>query len=113
VEADAGALEVGAAWRWLGRSRSAWRGGRCQGHGGAEAGPALTAGASRAAGVEGSGVETARRWTTRHGGGGGRSGVEGAEGASQRSTIGHWRGSRVGGRRTGLYTLALRYRVKT
>jgi len=66
VEADAGALKVGAAWRWPGRSRSARRGGRCRGHGGAEAGPVSTAGASRAAGVEGSGVETARRWTTKH-----------------------------------------------
>ena len=97
----AGALEVGAAWRPMPGAL-----------GGAEAGPASTAGASRAAGVEGSGVKTARRWTTRHGGGGGRSGVEGVEGASWKSTIGHWRGSRVGGRRTGLYTLALRYRVK-
>ena len=52
--------------------------------GGAEAGPASTAGASRAADVEGSDVETARRWTNRHGGGGGRSGVEGVEGASRR-----------------------------
>ena len=74
----AGALEVGAAWRpMLGAL------------GGTEAGPASTAGASRAAGVEGSDVETARRWTTKHGGGGGRSGVEGVEGASLRSTIGH------------------------
>ena len=79
----AGALEVGAAWRPM---------------------------PGALGGVEGSGVETARRWTTKHGGGGGRSGVEGA---SWESTIGHWRGSRVGGRRTGLYTLALSYRVKT
>jgi len=105
----AGALEVGAAWRLMPEARGR-RGGAGVDGGGAEAGPASTAGASRAAGVEGSGVETAWRRTTRHGGGGGRSGVEGA---SRKSTIGHWRGSRVGGRRTGLCTRALRYRVKT
>ena len=71
----AGALGAGAAWRPMPGAL-----------GGAEAGPASTAGASRTAGVEGSGVETARRWTTKHGGGGGRSGVEGA---SRKSTIGH------------------------
>jgi len=91
----AGALEVGAVWRPM------------------PAGGARGRPTSRAAGVEGSGVETTWWWTTRNGGGGGRSGVEGTEGASQRSMIGHWRGSRVGGRRAGLYTLALRYRVKT